>query len=39
MDVRYFCFYRSGDDDHADDDEKRDSKWLQICSLLSVNNL
>ena len=32
-------FYRTGDDDHTEDDEKCDSKWLQNFSLLSVNNL
>ena len=35
----FFCFYKSGDGDHAEDDEKRDSEWLQNFSLFSVNNL
>ena len=34
-----FVFYKRGDGDHAEDDEKRDSEWLQNFSLLSVNNL
>ena len=28
-DRHYFWSYRSGDDDHDEDDKKRESKWLQ----------
>ena len=36
---RHYCFHRSSDENHAEDDEKRDGKWFKNFSLLTVNSL